>query len=508
MLMSRRALLMAGAALPFVSLPARAQRVPGTLTFGLSSYPPNFQPWPNAGTAAATVKLLVHRGLLSYDAQGNMRGELAERWEAEGTSAWVFHLREAVFHDGSPVTSEDVKWTLEQVAAERSAALMRSEFQSVERIETPDARTVRIVTKQPIVTMPMWLANYNMPIVKKDSISDDLPTGVGAGPYVLKSQERGTSVEVEAFPGYYKPGLPKTKTIKLVAYPDENLRVAAIQAGDVDIIEYVPWQAMQAIEADSKLKMEAALGPFMSLVFNGKSGPFTDPRVRAATGFAIRREEIVQSAFFGRGAPLQGMPLQPGTPFFDEKLSQHYSYDPDRAKKLLADAGVPNGFSCTLLSTAQYGMYKSTAEVVQQHLAEIGIQATLSLPDWPTRISLANKGQYEFAIIGNTMEGTDPDALGYLIDGELSIAPARSYGIATPKIHELLAAGRAEFDMEKRKSIYEQVQKQALEEVVPMVPLAWREQAYAMVKDVQGFHNLPGSLTFFSGITLEEAFIG
>ena len=153
-------------------------------------------------------------------------------------------------------------------------------------------------------------------------------------------------------------------------------------------------------------------------------------------------------------------------------------------------------------------MYKSTAEVVQQHLAEIGIQATLSLPDWPTRISLANKGQYEFAIIGNTMEGTDPDALGYLIDGELSIAPARSYGIATPKIHELLAAGRAEFDMEKRKSIYEQVQKQALEEVVPMVPLAWREQAYAMVKDVQGFHNLPGSLTFFSGITLEEAFIG
>ena len=119
--MSRRALLMAGAALPFLSLPARAQRVPGTLIFGLSSYPPNFQPWPNAGTAAATVKLLVHRGLLSYDAQGNMRGELAERWEADGTTAWVFHLREAVFHDGSPVTGEDVKWTLEQVAAERSA---------------------------------------------------------------------------------------------------------------------------------------------------------------------------------------------------------------------------------------------------------------------------------------------------------------------------------------------------------------------------------------------------
>jgi len=385
---------------------------------------------------------------------------------------------------------------------------MRAEFQTVERIETPDPRTVRIVMRQPTVTLPMWLANYNMPIVQKDSISREVPMGVGAGPYVMKSQERGTSVEVEAFDRYYKPGLPKTRTIRLVAYADENLRVAALQAGDVDIIEYVPWQAMQAIEADPRLKMESALGPFMSLVFNGKSGPFTDPRVRQATGFAVRREEIVQSAFFGRGAPLRGMPIQPGTPFFDEKLTSHYSYDPDRAKALLAAAGVPNGFSCKLLSTAQYGMYKSTAEVVQQHLAEIGIQAELSLPDWPTRINLANRGQYEFAIIGNTMEGTDPDALGYLIDGELSVAPARSYGISTPQIHALLAQGRAEFDPEKRKEIYARVQTLALEEEAPMVPLAWRSQAYAMAKGVQGFHNLPGSLTFFSGITLEEAFIG
>lgn len=508
MQISRRSLLAASAALPFLSLPARAQRAADTLTFGLSSYPPHFQPWPNAGTAAATVKLLIHRGLLSYDAKGELRGELAESWQTDGETAWVFRLREAVFHDGKPVTAEDVKWTLEQVAAERSTALMRAEFQAVERIEMPDPRTVRIVMKTPTVTLPMWLANYNMPIVQKDSISNELPMGIGAGPYTLKAQERGVSVEVEAFPGYYKPGLPKTKTIRLVAYADENLRVAALQAGDVDIIEYVPWQSMQAIEADQRLKMDAALGPHMSIVFNGKTGPFTDPRVRAAVGFAIRREEIVQSAFFGRGAPLGGLPLQAGTPFYSEERAGYFKYDPDRAKALLKEAGVPDGFTCSLLGTAQYGMYKTTAEVVQQHLAEIGIQATLELPDWPTRINLANRGQFEFAIIGNTMEGTDPDALGALIDGELSIAPARSYGLPTPELHALLEQGRAEFDLEKRKAIYAEIERKALEEVVPMVPLCYREQAYAMASDVQGFHNLPGSLTFFSGITLEDAFIG
>ena len=134
--------------------------------------------------------------------------------------------------------------------------------------------------KEPTVTVPMWFANFNMPIIARGT-TEGGSTPVGAGPFVLKGQERGVAIDLEAFDRFFKPGLPKVKSIRFVAYADENLRVAALQAGDVDIIDYVPWQAMDAIERDSKLKLLTTNGPFMGLIFNGRTGPFTDARVQA-----------------------------------------------------------------------------------------------------------------------------------------------------------------------------------------------------------------------------------
>lgn len=506
MSVSRRAVLAGGAALPFLRVPARAARAPGTLTFGLSSYPPNLHPWINAGTAAGTVVLLHHRGLLSYGADGSIQPELAEHWERDGDTGWVFHLRDAVFHSGNPVTAADVKWTLEQVAAPTSIAYLRSEFQGVQSIETPDPHTVRVIMKEPVATLPDLLATFYMPVVATGSgQGDQLP--VGCGPFVMKSYERGVRLEMQAFDKYYKPGLPKLKTIHMVAYADENLRVAALQAGDVDLIEYVPWQSMGSIEKDPRLKMQATLGPFMYLTFNARSGPFKDARIRQAVAYAIKREDIVSTAFYGRGAPLGGVPLAKGTEFYEPSLADTWTYDPDKAKHLLADAGLANGFSCTLLSTAQYGMHKMTAEVVQQDLAAVGIQVQLNLPDWPARVALGNRGQYEFSVMGTALDYNDPDALSSLLDGTLPPSYGRSFDLVVPGLHELLAAGRAEYDPAKRKVIYDKVQRLALDQA-PVVGLAWRSQAYAMAKDVDGFANLPGALTFYSGYTLEQTYFG
>jgi peptide/nickel transport system substrate-binding protein len=315
------------------------------------------------------------------------------------------------------------------------------------------------------------------------------------------------SLDLAAFDKYYKPGLPKLKAIRMVAYADENLRVAAVQAGDVDLIEYVPWQSMDAIQADPKLKLDTVDGPFMALSFNGAQGPFKDPLLRQAVAFAIKRDEIVKAAFFGRGDPLEGLPIASSSPYYNAERAHYWAYDPARAKALLAKAGMAGGFSTTLLSTAQYGMHKATAEVVQQNLAAIGIQVELKLPDWATRINLGNKGQYEFCVQGTTADNNDPDGLASLLDGELPPNNARSVGIHTPEIHQLFAEGRAEFDPAKRKAIYAKLEDLALEQC-PMVGLAWRAQGYAMAKDVQGFHNLPGALNFFSGLTLEDTFFG
>lgn len=506
---TRRSFLAAGAALPFLgAVPARAQRQPGVLRFGLSSFPPSIQPWVNTGTAAATVKLLIYRGLVSFAPDGTLRGELAESWQNENPTTWVFRLREnAVFQNGDRVTSEDIRWNLEQIAAERSTAFYRAQAQRIGRIETPDARTVRLVTREPMVTLPLWFANFHMMMVSPRSPTGAGALPIGAGPFVLKGQERGVSLDLEPFDRFYKPGLPKLRGVRMIAYADENLRVAALQAGDVDLIEYVPWQAMASIEADPKLRLDATDGPFMYLTFNATRPPLSDARVRRAIAHAIRREDIVKAAFFGRGSPLEGLPIPPGSPYHDAELASGWRYDPARARALLAEAGVPNGFSTSILSTAQYGMHKDTAEVVQQHLAAVGIQAELRLPDWPTRVTLGNRGQFDIAVMGTTTENNDPDGMTNLIDGSLPASFVRSAGLRVPRIEELLAAGRAEFDEAKRRAIYAELQRVALAEA-PIVGLAWRSQGYAMASGVRGFRALAGALNFFSGITLEETTIG
>lgn len=505
MQLTRRHLL---AAAPLAAmLPGRPARAgSGTLRYGLQVYPPSFLPWQNTGTSAATVNACHRRGLLSYDHQGNLRAELAESWEADD-SGWRFKLRDAYFHNGNKVTSADVKWTIEQITGTKSTAYLKAAMSAITAIETPDDKTVRLITAQPAVSLPYWFAMPHSPIISKDSPGTGADA-IGAGPFVITSNERGIGLKLEAFDKFHRPGLPKLKELNMTVYADENLRVSALQAGDMDMIEYVPWQSIDTIAAAApKLKMDSTDGPFMYLVFNGASGPFTDARVRQAVAFAVKRDEVAKAAFYGHASTLGGMPIPPSSPFYNKDLANYWSYDPARARKLLAEAGVGGGFSCTLLSNITNGMHKSTAEVVQQNLGDIGIQVQLALPDWANYITLGNRGQYEFAVGGTASDSNDPDSLSSLIDGSMPTLYGRSYKLPTPEITSLLARGRAEFDQAKRKSIYDQVQKAALE-AVPACFLVLRTQAYAMQQNVQGFHNLPGQLTFFSGYTLEDVSLG
>ena len=384
---------------------------------------------------------------------------------------------------------------------------MRTQMRAIDRIETPDARTLKLVMKSPDVTVPLAFATYAMTMIYPDSATTSVPNGVGAGPFVLKSAERGVGLELESFGKYYKPGFPKLKSVKLTAYADENLRVAALHAGDVDLIEYVPWQSMGGIESDPNLVLQNTEGPYMYLVFNGKAGPMADKRVRQAIAHAIKRDDVVKAAFFGRGKPLEGVPIAAGTPFYDDKLAHGWAYDPARSKALLAEAGFAQGFQTTLLATAQYSMHKDTAEVVQQYLAAIGIQCELHLPDWSTRVSMGTRGQYDIAIHGVAADNNDPDGLSVVMDTSLSPSQGRSFNLKAPRTTDAFARGRAEFDQAKRVQIYREMQIAALEEV-PLVGLAWRSQGYGMDKRVTGFTNLPGALSTSSGGMLEETSFG
>lgn len=476
----------------------------GTLRFALSTYPPSFDAWASGGTAAGTIKLMMHRGLLSYGPDGTMRGELAESWDVDEAGTWTFTLRDATWHDGSPVTAEDIAWNVTEAQKPDSAAYLQGQLALITSVEAPDAKTVKMHTDEPQAVLPGWFAHYNMPMLKKGEARD---TTVGAGPFTLDSTDRGVSLSLKAYDGYYKEGLPKLASVEAIVYADENLRVAALEAGDVDLIEYVPWQAMAQVEENDELVLDTVDGPFMYLTFNGSRAPFDNPKVRQAVAHAIKREDIVAAAFFERGGALEHLPIAEQSEFYNPEFANAWNYDPEKAQALLAEAGYPDGFDCVMLSTAQYGMHQSTAEVCQAYLAMIGINVQLDLPEWSTRVQKGNEGQYDLAIMGTTAANNDPDGLTNVLDGSQPASFVRSFEMETPEITELFAKGRATFDAEERKEIYKELEKVAIE-TAPLVGLAWRSQGYAMKSGVSGFSNLPGQLTFYSGIMFEETVFG
>lgn len=486
--------------------PAAAE---GTLYFGLSGEPRTLDSKVNAGAPARTIRLALHRGLVNYGADGQLSPELAESYDiSPDGKTYTFHLRAAKFHDDSPVTAADVKATLESLTAAGSTATYRAELSVIQAIDTPDAKTVVITLANPYMPFIHYLALPESAILPgawlatQGANPDAVP--VGAGPFRFVNWERGRELVVEKFDDYYKPGKPGVDAVHYVFYGDENTRVNAIRSGDVDIIDYVPWKDAAALAADPDLALDSTGGPFMMLQFNTRFEPFSKPQVRQAVSYAIQRSAIINTAFNGRGTPIWGIALPEGTMGWSAEKANYFSYDPEKAKALLAEAGYPDGFEARLLSTAQYGFHQNTAIAVQAELAKIGIKVTLDLPDWSGRMAKNTAGDYDFLVAGTAGDITDPDWLSnFFYGGEQLVRLNNSAYFNDPQINALLDEGRVTTDPAARAAVYDRFVDRALEQS-PFVFLMWRDQSFATRKAAQGFKNLPGFLTFQSGITVED----
>ncbi len=478
----------------------------GNLVFGLSTEPANLDPAIQAGTAARTVRLCIYRGLLNYGKNGKLSMELAESYKVDPDGkTYTFKLRKAKFQNGDPVTAEDVKYSLERLIDPKTNATFRNEMSVIDKIEVLDTLTVKITLKRTMAPFIHYLALPESAIVSKkwtEANAGNISTNpMGAGPFQFVSWTKGQQIVLKRFPDFYKKGLPKLSSIKFVFYEDEDTRVNALRAGDVDIIEYVPWKYSSIIEKDSKLKLDSTNGPFMLLQFNTHVKPFSDPRVRQAVSYAINRNVVLNTAFNGRGAPIYGIAIPKGYMGYSERSNHYFSYNPAKARQLLKEAGYPNGFKVHLLATATYSMHQQTAVAVQAELKKVGIDVTLDLPDWATRISRNLKGDYDFLVTGTAGDITDPDWLSnFFYGGEVRLNNSAYFD--DPQINELLDSGKNTLNDSKRKQIYQKMVSRALE-LSPFVFLTWREQSYAMNQKVKGFQNLPGFLSFQSGITIE-----
>lgn len=493
------AMLAAGVASTIPASAATSQE----LLWGLDSDVPNLQTPMNQGSASMVLNAALHRGLVQYDATGKIVPALAQKFTSTGAQKFVFTMRPKIFfHSGAPVTTADVKATLEYAMDATHAPKLYPATKGISSITTTKT-TVTINLVKPDASFLAFLADVSGAILPANTLGKTDPTYVGAGPFQFVSYEKGREFIVKKFAKFYDAKKVKLTGIKFEIIPDQAARDNAMFTGAVDIVSFAGWNNYNRYRQRSDLKLDETDGPFMYLVFNATSGPFANPKVRQAVAWAVNRDNVVSAALSGQGKGMYGMPIPQASAFFNLKQANYYYQSVAKAKALLAEAGYPNGFKATMLSSSQYSFHQNTAISVQADLKAIGIDLTLNLPDWSTRVALGAKGDYDIAVYGTVGVVNDPAFLEQILTP--AGAQNASFGYDNAALNALLDKAKAEPSLAARKSLYSQIGDIVLAEA-PIVTLASRSQAYAYSKNVMGFKNISGFLTFESGYTLATTY--
>jgi glutathione transport system substrate-binding protein len=481
----------------------------GILRYGLSSEPPNLDPQKSTGTAAQVVKNSVYSGLVRYWKGFKVDPDLAKSWDiSPDGQGYTFHLHENVFwHNDDKFSAEDVKFSLERIMDPKTGGTFKTELtQLIDNIEILDANTVKITLKAASPDFLNTLAVASVRIVSKKFIEgggNPNKTLMGTGPFKFKEYTPTVSLKVLRNEKYFKKGRPYLDGIDFIFYPDQTTRVTALRTGAVDIIGYLPWKQMSAVDRNPKLKVLSDKEMlFMDLQINTKRPPLDNPKVREALAWAIDRQAVVNSVFFGRGQVIGGIAFPPSWNGYSPELASTYSYNPEKAKKLLAEAGYPNGFKMTVLSTFQYGMHKVTGEIAQANFKDIGIDCDLELVDWATDYKRQNASEFDVQVMGTMPASKGGGFLTRFVHTGGLYANATQF--SDQKIDELLDKAAFEMDDKKRGQLFIEVQKRMLE-LNPIIFITWREQAEGAQLYVKGYEHIPG--IFDSSNTFEVTWL-
>jgi peptide/nickel transport system substrate-binding protein len=336
------------------------------------------------------------------DGQPTQQGGLASKWENSADhKRWTFHLRKGVkFHTGEEMTSEDVKFSLQRAMGKRSTTGYAGPLRTlIQDIETPAPDRVVIVTKEPTLIIPVYLSRAlsteGMVLPKKylEANGDDVfaRKPVGTGPYKFVEQIVGSHFKLRAVDSHGRIGTPKYKNITFKLVPEETTRIALLRRGEVDVAD-ISRERVKELEKEGfpihLRKDEALVHMWFVLGPDGWVAPMKDKRVREALNIAIDRNEIAQSIFGGRAEPA-AIPFGLSWSFKDVGFKvtpeMAYPYDPARAKKLLAEAGLPNGFPLDMHAFQLPGFPegKAFAEAVSGYWEKIGVKPKLIPVDYP-----------------------------------------------------------------------------------------------------------------------------
>lgn len=425
---------------------------------------------------------------------------LAESWVAIDDVTWEFKLRPNVkFHNGEALTAEDVKYSLERVPTiTGSSSPFTSHTGMIKEIQVVDDLTIRLITEDPYPLMPRSMAEISIlprSLGTIDSSEFTSPeTIIGTGPYKFVSRQIGEKIVLTRNDDYWGD-IPDFEDVEFIVMPNAGARVAALMAGDVDIIESPNSADVPRLAADENFNITSkvsyrviylGLNQFSEEAPEGVSGtdgknPFLDQRVREAISVAINRQGIATRVMGGEATPANQV-LSPVLSGFDDTIPE-IAYDPELAKSLLAEAGYPNGFSMTLSATNdRYINDASVAQVIAANLAQVGLNTSVEV--MPSNVFLPRWGkqEYSFFMIGSGVStGEGSYGLRNVIasyDSDKGMGLSNNGRYSNSVVDELLYTALTTVDEAERTAMVQEATRIAMEDV-GIIPLHWEHSIWA-----------------------------
>jgi peptide/nickel transport system substrate-binding protein len=435
---------------------ALAQRT--DIVVGMQLEPPHLD--PTAGAAAAIDEVVyanVFEGLTRFAPDGTIRPALAESWEiAPDDLSWVFHLRPNVaFHDGTPLTAEDVVFSFDRAMAEGSTNAQKQLFDGINEVTAIDDVTVEIGLDVPKGSLLTNLAWGDAVIVSPASADTNKQAPVGTGPFKFGQWVQGDRIELVKYPDYWgEPAKLDKVTFKFIS--DPTAAFAAMMAGDIDAFPVFPApENLAQFEADPRFTVIVGSTEGETiLAMNNARPPFDNVRVREAVAHAIDRQAIIDGAMFGYGTPI-GSHFAPHNPAYED-LTALSAYDPEKAKALLKEAGHEGGFKTTLtLPPPPYA--RRGGEIVASQLRAVGIEAQITNVEWAQWLEqvFTNK-DFDLTIVSHT----EPMDIG------IYARPDYYFGYDDPVMRALLKGVDASADPAEQAEVLKAAQERIAEKFV------------------------------------------
>lgn len=357
---------------------------------------------PNKAVAAGTKEVYFNmfEGLLKPDSDGNLNPAVASDYKiSDDRLTYTFTLRNGIrFHDGTPVTVEDIKFSIDKCADTSNGDPLVPAFSNVESVNIVDEGTVEIVLKSADADFLANLATVDAAITPASNKNPD-QTAIGTGPYKFVSRSPQENFILEKFDDYWgEPAKIEQIILKVCANADSI--VMDLNGGSVDMFARVtPAQAGQL--SDQFEVLEGTMNLVQAMYLNNAAAPFDDVRVRQALCYALDKEEILLMVSDGKGTQIGSSMFPAFGKYYMPELNDVYKKDIEKAKELLADAGYPDGFSFTVKVPSNYTQHVDTAQVLAEQLKAIGVDAQIELIEWDSWLSdVYADRNYEATVVG------------------------------------------------------------------------------------------------------------